>query len=485
MSRFSPLRSQTRTTRRSLFGLTLASTGLACGLRGTRAQSTEQRTFGILATSDEPNLSLALFDAASGQVIHRFDAGPRPTAAWDTPIPGVALLQSETALSIVDGNDGTLRPIAFPETVAPTLSPDSIQFRGNSGQQRILVGTPNFDADTYLIDLMSGERFSVIGLLAADQPPVSLQNVAVAADDHHLLAWDGRTTWIVDLDARISRVIGSGQFTFSAEFSDDGSQLVYSQQMADGSTQLLLQDSYGQAERVIGQSAADILVSLWIPARNLLLLDERTDAGGTLAVLDPATDNREDILEYTGATNIVQLSPDGHHALAGIEGERGRDWYQIDLSLHEPASRLLNGMTDAVILPGFDFHAGWALALPPTAANVSTAVKAIDLASGHVSLLLPGITGDAELSGEVVAPSGNAALLTVDSFTELAVHYLRLDDPRDIAIDLMKGGSGVIAPDGTGFAVSSNLNTGGSATVVYDQTGAEGPTFPGRALAWI
>ena len=150
-----------------------------------------------------------------------------------------------------------------------------------------------------------------------------------------------------------------------------------------------------------------------------------------------------------------------------------------------PSSLLLDGLTDAVVLPGFDFHSAWALALPPASTSQPTAVKSIDLRTGNVATLISGITSDAALSGEVVAPSGNAALLTIDSFTELAVHYMRLDMPKDIPVDLMKGGSGVISPDGSGFAVAHDLNTGGTATVVYDQGGTEGVTFPGQALAWI
>ena len=115
---------------------------------------------------------------------------------------------------------------------------------------------------------------------------------------------------------------------------------------------------------MIDKNPTGILVSLWIPSRGLLLLDERTADGGSLAVYDPATANRENILSYSGATNIVQFAPDGQHALVGIEGGQGRDWYQLTLSLHKPASQLLADLTDAVVSPGFDFNAAWALALP-------------------------------------------------------------------------------------------------------------------------
>src|SRR6478672_8040456 len=472
-------------SRRALLAASIATAAAVRQPVPSRAQTGQQSSVGILAATGDLTQSLALFDAETGAEIHRFEVGHRPNAAWATPMPDLALARTETSISIVDTSSGSVRPISVPETVAGTLTPSSIQFRGSAGKQRILIGTPNFDANTFVVDLTTGERQAVVGLLGAEKPPVSIQNAAISADDRHLLAWDGRTTWIVDLDSKVSRVLGSGQFTFSAEFSNDGSQLVYSQQMADGSTHLLLQDTNGLNERMLGQSATGILVSLWIPSRSVLLLDERTSAGGKLAVFDPATSNRQNVLDYTGATNIVQLSPDGKYALAGIEGGQGRDWYQMELSLVRPSSRLLDDLTDAVILPGFDFHAAWALALPPASTGEPTAVKSIDLATGNVTTLIPNITSDAQLSGELVAPSGNAALLTIDSFTELAVHYLRLEMPKDIPVDLMKGGSGVISPDGTGFAVAHDLNTGGAATVVYDETGAEGVTFPGQALAWI
>jgi len=472
-------------SRRALLAGSIASAAAVRLPDVSRAQTSQQTSSGILAATGDLTQSLALFDTKSGTEMHGFDVGPRPNAAWATPPPGIALVRTETSISIIDVNTGSVQPISVPETVAGTLTPSSIQFRGSAGKQRILIGTPNFDANTFVVDLTTGERQAVVGLLDAEKPPVSIQNAAISADDRYLLAWDGRTTWIVDLDSKVSRELGSGQFTFSAEFSNDSSQLVYSQQMADGSTQLLLQDTNGLNENLLGQSATGILVSLWIPSRTVLLLDERTSAGGKLAVFDPVTSNRQNVLDYTGATNIVQISPDGKYALAGIEGSQGRDWYQIELSLVRPSSRLLDGLTDAVITPGFDFHAAWALALPPASTGEPTAVKAIDLATGHVATLIPNITSDAELSGEIVAPSGNAALLTIDSFTELAVHYLRLDLPKDIPVDLMKDGSGVISPDGSGFAVAHDLNTGGSATVVYDQSGTEGVTFPGQALAWI
>jgi hypothetical protein len=461
----------------------LASIGLAnrAGrVRGLTPVSRESKSFGILAGTGDLTDSVALFDPATGEVKYHYDVGPRPNAAWATPVQGLALVRCERSLAIADLTDGTMRPIAVPETIAPSLSPAGIQFRGSAGYGRILVGTPNSDANTFLVDLMTGERRSVVGMLGAQKPPVSLQNVAVASDDRHLLAWDGRTTWIVDIATGASRVLGSGQFTFSAEFSGDGSRLVYSQQLASGTTQLRMQAVDGSGDELLAESAF-ILVSLWLPTRDMMLIDERNDEGGYLAIFDPATGVRGDLLAYTGATNIVQFSPDGRHALVGIEGDQGRDWYKLQLSLPGGYSRLLDGLTDAVILPGFAFASAWALALPPTATGTeSGTIKAVDLAAGTISPLVTGITSDAELTGELVAPSGNAALLTIDSFTELAVHYLRLDKPGDVAVDLIAPGPSVIAPDGAGFAVNQN-----DMTVVHDETGAEGATFPGNALAWV
>jgi len=148
---------------------------------------------------------------------------------------------------------------------------------------------------------------------------------------------------------------------------------------------------------------------------------------------------------------------------------------------HAASADAFSAWPEAGLLLAALLAAGWALALPPTAtATGSVAVKAVDLATGAVTPLITGITSDAELSGEVVAPSGNTALLTIDSFTELAVHYLRLDEPGDVAVDLITPGPSVIAPDGSGFAVSEN-----DMTAVYDESGAEGARFPGNVLAWV
>lgn len=461
-------------------------------MSGVEAQSTAERGAGILVATDELGPSLALVDPVTGATRFSFNVGPRPVAAWRTPLPGVALVRSETALSVVDGYSGSVSPVAMPQAILPELLVQSIQFRGSDGRGRILAGTPNFDADTYVIDLTTGERLAVVGLLGAAQPPVSLPNVAIAAGDRWLLAWDGRTTWIVDLLERTSRTLGTptvtlqagGQFTFSAGFSEDGAQLVYSRQLLDGSTELRLQSSDGVNDRQLA-AGTDILVSLWIPRRDLLLLDERSETGGLLAVVDPETGNREDLLPYSGATNIVQFTPDGRQALVAIEGGSGRDWYRLELSLVEPAAELMTELAEAVVHPGFDFASQWSLALPSVDPTAATTVKAVDLATGTVTPLISGLTSDAALTGPVFARNGTAALLQIDSFTELAVHYLRLDDPRDVAVDLMKGGSGVIAPDASAFAVAADLNTGGTATIVYDEDGVQGATFPGQVLAWI
>lgn len=461
-----------------------APTGVAAQLEVTPG--------GILVAGPSPGPSLALIDPATGLTRFTFDAGPRPDAAWRTPLPGISLVRSETSLAIINGADGSVLPVALPQTILPDLLVRSIQFRGSAGQSKLLVGTPNFDADTFVVDLMTGERLAVIGLLGSARPPVSLQNVAISAGDRWLLAWDGRTTWIVDLLDRTSRTLGvpsvtlqvGNQFTFSAEFSSDGSQLVYSRQLLDGSTELRLQSSDGRDDRQL-EVSPDILVSLWIPRRDLLLLDTRSMTGGQLAVLDPETGNREELLAYFGATNIVQFAPDGKQALVAIEGESGRDWYRLDLSLVAPAAQLLAGLAEAVIHPGFDFDSHWALALPSADPGTATSIKAVDLTTGIVTPLITGLTSDASIIESILAPSGNAALVQIDSFTELAVHYLRLDEPRDVAIDLMKGGSGVIAPDGAAFAIVAERNIGIPATIIYDEFGTQGAVVDGEALVWI
>jgi hypothetical protein len=274
------------------------------------------------------------------------------------------------------------------------------------------------------------------------------------------------------------------QFTFSAGFNSDGTQLAYSHQLVDGTTELRLQTSAGLNDRQL-MASRDILVSLWIPRRDLLLLDARSQSGGLLSVLDPETGNREELLAYAGATNIVQFTRDGRQALVAIEGGEGRDVYRLDLSLVSPSAQLLTGLAETSIYPGFEFHADWAVAMPPVDLVNERAIKVADVTTGVVRPSIAGLTSDAEVTGPIIAPNGEAALVQIDSFTELTVHYLRFDQLRDVRVDLMKGGTGVIAPDGLTFAVAADLNTGGTATLVYDEHGAQGATFQGESLAWI
>ena len=327
-----------------------------------------------------------------------------------------------------------------------------------------------------------------MGLISATPPPVTLQNVALSPDDRHLIVWDGRRTWIIDLDSRISRLLGTGQFTFSAAFVRDGSQIAYSQQLASGNTELRLQNVDGSGDKLLFASG-EILVSLPVPGRNALLLDERDDAGGSLGIYDMETTSlnplRADLLGYTGATNIVQFSPDGQFALVGIEGEAGRDWYRLTLNAPGGSALLFNDLADAEIRPGFDFHSDWAVATLGADAGNDGAVIAVDLVNGETTRLIEGITTDAAVGNVQVAPNGPGALVAIDSFTEFAVHFLDLEIGEDRTIDLMKGGGGIVSPTGDGFAVAFDLNTGGTATIVYDSAGQEVVTIQGKVLAWV
>jgi hypothetical protein len=123
--------------------------------------------------------------------------------------------------------------------------------------------------------------------------------------------------------------------------------------------------------------------------------------------------------------------------------------------------------------------------MPPVDLVNERAIKVVNVSTGVVRPMITGLTSDAEITGPIIARNGEAALVQIDSFTELAVHYLRFDQLRDVQVDLMKGGTGVIAPDGRAFAVAADLNTGGTATLIYDEHGVQGATFQGEALAWI
>ena len=227
-----------------------------------------------------------------------------------------------------------------------------------------------------------------------------------------------------------------------------------------------------------------ILVALWMPDGRMLL-DERTDDGGNLSLFDPVAEKRSDLLEYTGATNIVQFDRDGSAVLVGIEGSAGRDWYLLSVGGVSPRTTLLTDIQDAVITPGFAFNTDWAVASMPVSDTQPGSILALRLADGSATPLIEDIGVDAALTNPIVAPFGPGALISVDSFTELAVHFLQLEEGIDNRVDTMKGGDGVIAPDASGFAVSFGLNTGGTTTIVYDQQANQITTIQGSALAWV
>ncbi|MDQ2684116.1 MAG: hypothetical protein M3Y37_11380, partial [Chloroflexota bacterium] len=327
-----------RTTRRSVLAGSLAAATLVAPQIGA-TQTGEGFVTGLLIRADGPGAGVTLHDPVSGEELVSFATDGRPESAWATPRPGVALVRTDRALALLDCIAGQTLPVAVPADVVPQILPKSIQFRGSRGTTKMLIGTPNYGADTYVVDLISGERTAVIGLITATPPPASLQNVQLAPDDRHLLAWDGRRTWLIDLDTRASELIGTGQFTFSGGFSSDGELLIYSQQLASGSTEIREQRLDGTYTSLI-TGGSDILVSLPLPGRNAILIDKRTDEGGTFRLRDLDSVRTVDLLEYTGATNIVQLTPDGRFALVSIEGEAGRDWYRLTLDLENGAALL-------------------------------------------------------------------------------------------------------------------------------------------------
>jgi hypothetical protein len=463
----------------------LAASVVSAAIPGrTSAQTPTSGSYpgGILGIGHDGALSL--YDPTSGSVLNTFAINGKPLATWAATAPGLALVQSVQSLAVVSALDGSSKVISLPDSVAGTILPASIQFRGSTGVNMMLIGTPDSGANTFLIDLSTGERTAVIGLLDATTPPAQLQNVAVSSEDATLLVWDGRTTWIVDLASRTTRTLGSVAFTFSAGFTPDGAQIVYSQQLEDSSTELHMQSADGSND-VLLFASKDILVALPIPGTSLLLLDDRTTDGGSLSLFDPDSKDRIDALSYNGATSIVQFTPDGSAALIGIEGGAGRDWYSLTLAGDEPGVTLLKELADAAVTPGFALDSDWAIAVRTVSDAVDGSVLAVNLKTTETIPMIEAITADAAVSNPMVAADGPGGMITIDSFSEYAVHFLDFEKGEDRSIDLMKGGTGILAPDGTHFAVIHDLNTGGNATVIYDADGTEGVTMPVNALAWI
>src|SRR3954453_21135122 len=239
-----------------------AMTALAPTVTRAQTPAPESSPGGLIALAADRSVNC--YDPASGNRLFTFAIDGKATAAWATTAPGLAMVQTSDSLSIISAIDGSTLAINLPNKVAAEILPSSIQFRGSAGRTQMLIGTPDSGANTFLVDLERGERTAVIGPLKGKTPPVTLQNVAVSSDDHFLLAWDGRTTWIVDLEQDSVRTLGTTAFTFSAGFSPDAGQIVYSQQLANGKTELRLQYIDGSGD-VLLEGSSDILVSLWAP----------------------------------------------------------------------------------------------------------------------------------------------------------------------------------------------------------------------------
>src|SRR5687768_2614322 len=101
-----------RVSRRHVLTSGVIATGLATlpGGQAYAAQA-EPEAGGILIAVPDPGPSLALIDPSTGKTRSTFDVGPRPDSAWRTPMPGIGLVRSETALSIVDSTNGSVLPV--------------------------------------------------------------------------------------------------------------------------------------------------------------------------------------------------------------------------------------------------------------------------------------------------------------------------------------------------------------------------------------
>ena len=80
--------------------------------------------------------------ATTGSRIFSFATVGRPEAVWATSTPGIAMVQTDKSLALVNCTDGSSLPISLPQTVATQILPRSIQFRGSRGTRKMLIGTP-------------------------------------------------------------------------------------------------------------------------------------------------------------------------------------------------------------------------------------------------------------------------------------------------------------------------------------------------------
>lgn len=434
---------------------------------------------------------LLVLDAATGKQLREV-AMPLVTQVYQTNLPGHLIARAGADLYVVDVDNGEATRLDFGDVLSADVLPNPIQTRGTAGKRFFLLGDAAM-GNAFLVDLLTGEVVNLVNLIGSLPGAARYAGyAAVSADDAHVVIWDGRHAFLAPTDdpASVEQIGGQG-FVFGPTFSSDGTALIYSRQPAGAeSSEIIVEPLDGSEPRVI-HSSKQVAITLAVPERNALLVDERSlsSPGGDLSLLDIETEESRTLLDYTGSVLSVQFSPDGSKALAGIDDPHGRTWTLIDLETGD--HQQIDGAAESDAKPGLYGTANWATFAPIDLFGVGTSggfYGGLSLQTGVFHKFFDGET-NALYEPPQLSADGQLALLTVTIKPESAVWLLDNETGEARQVTSSLGTSAQFSPDACWLAVSETRIVDGLRTTTLSLISASGDDSRelgnGRVMAWL
>ncbi|MCC6790060.1 MAG: hypothetical protein IT336_00150, partial [Thermomicrobiales bacterium] len=402
---------------------------------------------------------LLVVDPASGDELGRVTM-PAVDAVFPTAIANRALAIAGRDLYLIDISTFTARIVPLDGETAKDLTPNPVQVRGTAGTRFLLLGSPSFDR-AYLIDVEMGTATNLTDLIDPPAPdaPVFISFAAVTPDDAHVLLWDGQHVYVVASDnPSEARRLDEGAFAFAPDYSPDGSTVIYSASDGPGSGSTLVLEALDGSARDEIRTSEHAMVTLWVPSRNTVLVDERTEtgaAGGSVYLLDLATGEETSLLTYSGSLTTVQFSPDGATALFGVEMVGSGTWYHADLVAGDVDE--IGSLSGSRLLPGLYADSPWALAVPfgdAGGALTGPAYRGIDLATGAVNRIFAQPNDLDFLAQPVLSSDGRFSLVTGQTNARQTLWLLDAVELRAVELESAVTVAGLFSSDGCHVAVT-------------------------------
>jgi hypothetical protein len=438
-------------------------------------------------------VDLLVLDPAEGDELGRVTM-PAVDAAFPTALPHRALAIAGRDLYVIDADALTATIIPLDGESAEELTPNPVQFRGSAGTRYLLLGSPSFDR-AYLIDVEQGTAASLTGLIEPPAPdaPVFISFAAITPDDAHVLLWDGQHVYVVASDNPTeARRLDEGAFAFAPDFSPDGTSVVFSSSDGPGSgSTLVLQAIDGSSSEEI-KTSEHAMVTLWVPERSAILIDERTESGaaaGSAYLLELETGSETPLLDYSGSLTTVQFSPDGRDALLGVEMVGGGGWYHADFSSGDVEK--IASLDGSRVLPGLYADSRWALAVPTGGGGdplAGPAYRGVDLTTGDVGRLFSPPDDLDFVTQPVLSSDGRLSLVTGQTASRQTLWLLDAGELRATELDQGVVVSGHFSPDGCFVAVSTQTAIDGipGYRISVHPTGGDALELgEGSVLAWV